>query len=110
MMTGMSATVSILTDSKKNILILPIDAIFSKNERRYVFIESLKGLMEQDIQVGIVNEDYAEILMGLKEKDIVLVPIQDSMLFNNSGNSSGTTPRFPMMPGPSNHSNPFNQP
>lgn len=99
LLTGMSATVSILSDSKKDILLLPIDAILSKNERRYVLVSSDQGMIEKDIRVGIVNEDYAEIVQGLKEGDKVLLPVQDSNLFNRTSNTGAGTPRFPMMPG-----------
>lgn len=99
LLTGMSASVSILSDSKKGILLLPIDAILSKNERRYVLVQSDQGMIEKDIQVGIVNEDYAEIIKGLKEGDQVLLPVRDSNLFNRTSHSEAGAPRFPMMPG-----------
>jgi len=110
MMTGMSATVSIMTESKEKVLLLPIDAIFSKNSRRYVIIMTEKGLVEKDIQVGMVNEDYAEIREGLKEGDTVVLPVQDSNLFDKPGTPNGSSSGFPMMQGGSNHASPFNQP
>lgn len=110
LLTGMSAAVNILSDSKKDVLFLPIDAILSKNERRFVLIQTAEGLQEKDITVGIVNEDYAEIVQGLKEGDQVVLPIQDSNLFNRTPNSTDGTSRFPTMPGPANHSPFSNQP
>ena len=110
LLTGMSATVNIISDSKKEVLLLPIDAILSKNERRFVLIQTAEGLLEKDIAVGIVNEDYAEIVQGLMEGDQVVLPIQDSNLFNRTPNSANGTSRFPTMPGSANHSPFSNQP
>jgi len=112
LITGMSANVVIMTDSKKNVLLLPIDAIQSKKDRRFVLIQTEKGIIEKDIRVGIVNEDFAEILEGLTIGLEVLLPIPDSRIFNNPNASGSSQPRFPLMQGGFQGKHPFatNQP
>nr|WP_243240469.1 efflux RND transporter periplasmic adaptor subunit [Clostridium cibarium] len=66
---GMSANVNILVDSKDNALAVPADAVIEKDRKKYVIDES-NNLIE--VKTGIENENYIEILDGVKEDEKLL--------------------------------------
>ncbi|MEO2075367.1 MAG: efflux RND transporter periplasmic adaptor subunit [Bacillus sp. (in: firmicutes)] len=78
---GMSTEASILTASKKDALYVPLDAIHSSNNEKYVLVTSAAdnsqsngGTEQQMIKTGLANEDYVEITDGLKEGQVVQLP------------------------------------
>jgi HlyD family secretion protein len=80
---GLSATVKIDLDSKEDILLIPISAIFEERERNgditfYVYKkEGNKKAEKIQVKLGLRNESDAELLnaeeTGLREKDILLL-------------------------------------
>lgn len=102
---GMSAAVSIITDVKQNILMVPNSAVKSSGEKSYVEISgeeisseilsslsagiSLKSLpIQKTVEIGISNDSYTEISSGLKEGDFAIVRSISSA--NTSQSSSQT--------------------
>ncbi|WML56460.1 efflux RND transporter periplasmic adaptor subunit [Neobacillus sp. PS2-9] len=78
---GMSTEASILTASKKDALYVPLDAIHSSNNEKYVLVisapdnsQSNGGTEQQMVKTGLANEDYVEITEGLKEGEVVQLP------------------------------------
>ena len=92
---GMSSNVEILVAEKTNTLILPIEAIQKSEDEYVVMVKSGKEPSNQvqvrnktpknmiPIQVGLVNEDYVEVLDGLVEGDEVLILLQSSTASSN---------------------------
>jgi HlyD family secretion protein len=82
---GMSASVDIQTQSKKDILTVPIQAVTTRSDttkntgsaagkdiRTIVFTSDGKYALAKDVKTGIQDNNYIEILSGLNEKEKVI--------------------------------------
>lgn len=75
---GMTARVTILTDTIKNALSLPLQAVFDTHDGQH-YVYRLQGRNFERIRVatGRQNEDFVEILSGLREGDRVSLSARD---------------------------------
>ena len=77
---GMSAEARIQTESKKEALYVPLDAVYTSNKQKYVILHSTStdsnssGTANQSVQTGLANEDYVEITKGVSEGETVILP------------------------------------
>ncbi|MDR4946828.1 efflux RND transporter periplasmic adaptor subunit [Neobacillus cucumis] len=99
---GMSVEASILTESKQNVIYVPLDAVHSSNGKKYVNVVSsvdTSNTTKKTVTTGIANEDYVEITEGLSAGDTVLLPklakastttttTQGNSLFSGMGGTS----------------------
>jgi len=70
---GMHAEVEIAADIYKDRLLVPQEAVLVRGGRKLVFTVE-EGLAKwRYIEVGLENKDYAEILDGIKEGEMVIV-------------------------------------
>jgi len=107
---GMSASAEIITQMKKDILVLPSQAVKSENDIYYVNLvevpegkkeEYLKNppsrmtIKKQEVSVGISNEKNTEIVSGVKEGDLVVL----SSLTLEKNQSSRKTNQSLQIPG-----------
>jgi RND family efflux transporter MFP subunit len=70
---GMHADVEIAADIYKDRLLVPQAAVLVRGGRKLVFVVE-EGLAKwRYIEVGLENEDYAEVLDGVKEGEMVIV-------------------------------------
>jgi RND family efflux transporter MFP subunit len=70
---GMHAEVEIAADIYKDRLLVPQEAVLVRGGRKLVFVVE-DGLAKwRYIEVGLENEDYAEVLDGVKEGEAVIV-------------------------------------
>jgi macrolide-specific efflux system membrane fusion protein len=96
--SGMTATVSIIKESKDNVLLLPLDTV--KRKKGEAFVDLKKGLgkkgKEQKIELGISDGKNTEVVSGLSEKDTVLVAAKKYVL--PSGPKTGSNPFMPSRP------------
>jgi len=82
---GMSVSVDIQTESKSNILSVPIQSVTTRNDttkttvnvadediRTIVFITDGTYALAKDVKTGIQDNSYIEILSGLSENDKVI--------------------------------------
>lgn len=89
---GMSAEASILTARKENTLYVPLDAIYTANNQKYVIVSSAStdnqssGTEQKTVETGLANEDYVEVTKGITEGDTVQLP----QLATGSSSSSNT--------------------
>ncbi|CAH0240701.1 Multidrug resistance protein MdtA [Peribacillus sp. Bi96] len=87
---GMSTEVSIVTNSVKDVLYVPIEAVQMDGEEKYVNIQQ-SGATEgaastkSAVETGISNDRYIEITSGLEEGQNVSLPIT----INESATGSG---------------------
>ena len=77
---GMSTEVSILTNSVKDALYVPIEAVQIDGEEKYVNIQqsgTTEGAVstKKVVETGISNDRYIEITSGLEEGQFVSLPI-----------------------------------
>jgi macrolide-specific efflux system membrane fusion protein len=73
---GMTAQVSIILASSENALLVPSQVLVSKpgpNTHYQVPVKAGDDLVYRDVEVGINNKVYAEILSGLDENELIIV-------------------------------------
>ncbi|WP_110928225.1 efflux RND transporter periplasmic adaptor subunit [Bacillus massiliglaciei] len=86
---GMSAEASILTASAEDVLYVPIEAVQTNGDEKYVNIQNSASNSEegtttkQTVEVGMNNDQFIEIKTGLEEGQLVSLPV------SVSGDSSG---------------------
>ncbi len=100
---GMNVNASIIVDSVKDVLQVPVAAVNRGNTVLVKGAEATDG-MEQSgapsgssyvrIEIGLNDESYIEVTSGLSEGDVVLVPVVAS-----SGESETSQSQDQMMPG-----------
>ncbi|KYO64497.1 efflux RND transporter periplasmic adaptor subunit [Thermovenabulum gondwanense] len=72
---GMNANVEIITDRREGILIVPLSAIVKKENKFYVNVidEKNNKTSLREIQIGIKNGEFVEVINGLKEGEKITV-------------------------------------
>lgn len=69
---GMTCRTSIVAKSLKNVLTVPIQAVFHKDDGDFCYLaNAMGGYTLQKVTLGAQNEDLAEIVTGLTEGDTV---------------------------------------
>lgn len=70
---GASGKATIILEKKENVPALPVSCVFSTDEYDYVYVLSDNGVREmKKITLGIVGDDYAEIVSGLELNETVI--------------------------------------
>jgi len=70
---GSKVNIKIKIDDKDNILIVPEEAVYEKNEKTYVEVLENGEPKEVEVVLGIENEDFIEIIDGLEEGQEVIL-------------------------------------
>ncbi|RJP71458.1 MAG: efflux RND transporter periplasmic adaptor subunit [Candidatus Abyssobacteria bacterium SURF_17] len=68
---GMTASVKVVSDSVTDVLAIPINAIFEKENRKCCYVVYGDRYELRQILVGTQNEDFAEVKKGLSEGERV---------------------------------------
>ena len=68
---GMTTSNRILTFDKKNVLSVPLEAIFSKDSITYVYKKSGFSIEKKQVKIGASNNDSVIIVEGLSANDVV---------------------------------------
>ena len=74
---GATAHVELFVDQAENVVAIPVQAIYSKGGRKYVFRESGRGVQYQEVDIGVTSNEWAEILGGLAAKERILMAFSD---------------------------------
>ncbi|MEO0276835.1 MAG: efflux RND transporter periplasmic adaptor subunit [candidate division WOR-3 bacterium] len=69
---GMNASCEIITNKKKDVLILPYSAIGKEKDKYFVFIKSKGKAEKRFISIGIQGKENVEIIEGIVEGDSVI--------------------------------------
>ena len=94
MRSGMTANVTFTVQSKKDILVIPSEAIKVIDGKSIVLVKGEKAPIETSISTGISDGKKTEILKGLNENETIL--ILDYSLGNNADTSTNPfSPKFP---------------
>lgn len=76
---GFSINIKILIDKRENALIIPLEAITKRNDKDVVLVYS-DGVAElREIEKGLANELYQEVLAGLSQGDRVITTSLDKL-------------------------------
>lgn len=70
--TGTDVKVYADTKKEENVLRIPYDALYFQRGNAYVYCAEDDEAVRREVQVGLMNEEYAQILDGLTEEDIVI--------------------------------------
>lgn len=68
---GMTTSNKILTFEKKDVLSIPLEALFSKDSITYVYKKSGFSVTKKQVKIGDSNNDSVIITEGLSENDVV---------------------------------------
>ena len=69
---GMTAIMTIPLQSAENAVAIPLAAVFSEENDRYTFVRNQNGDFEvRPIRIGVADFQYAEVLDGLQNGDVV---------------------------------------
>ncbi|NCN03469.1 MAG: efflux RND transporter periplasmic adaptor subunit [Candidatus Pacebacteria bacterium] len=72
---GMNGDAKIILDSKDDILVIPFEATISRNDKTFVNVKSEDNKTEErEIVLGLETDDYAEVVSGLEEGELILIP------------------------------------
>lgn len=101
---GMTTEASILTDSKDNVLYVPVEAVHTKGDQKFVFVQSSASssngkanMQRKVVKTGIHNEDSVEITEGLQEGENIQLPM--AAQGNGTNNYNNKQGGFMMTPG-----------
>ena len=67
----MTTSNKILINQKENVLIAPLEAIFSQDSISYAYVKSGYSIEKKQVELGLTNNDQVIVNKGLKENDII---------------------------------------
>ena len=94
--SGMSANIRIIVQEKRNALLLPLRAVLSRRGRTGVLQRSEeRGVRPhfRPVKTGLQDEGNVEIVEGLTDSSVVLLPDSTFVLPKNSGGSNPFSPQ-----------------
>jgi multidrug efflux pump subunit AcrA (membrane-fusion protein) len=71
LMPGMTVNVKIQVEKLNNVLYIPLEASFKKDNEDFVYIKRGGGYKKQIIETAQVNNDYVVVTKGVKDGDIL---------------------------------------
>jgi membrane fusion protein, macrolide-specific efflux system len=94
--SGMSANVKVIVQEKDGVLLLPLGAVQSRNGKTVVLQRSgsrQKALRYKTVLTGMQDESNIEILDGLSDRSVVLLPDTSFVLPGKKGGSNPFMPQ-----------------
>jgi macrolide-specific efflux system membrane fusion protein len=93
--SGMSANVNIVEQSKKDVLLIPVEAVTREKNEAFVFLSQAKGQrpVKQKVELGISDGKNTEVLSGVTRDDTVIMASRKYEL--SKGNNQGNNPFMP---------------
>lgn len=70
---GNSAAVELHTDSVKDALVVPVNALLGSGEEKYVYLVEGDAKIKTSVTVGTQTDAYVQLVTGVKEGDVVYV-------------------------------------
>jgi RND family efflux transporter MFP subunit len=70
---GMNADVTIVTDQRSGVLLIPEGALKTVGERSFVDVKTSSGTTEREVKLGYRGAGEVEVVEGLSEGDIVIL-------------------------------------
>ncbi|MBO7709050.1 MAG: hypothetical protein J6S83_01180, partial [Lachnospiraceae bacterium] len=95
--SGMSGTAVIITEEIPDALVIPVDAVQTKDEKKVVTVltgDDLSLSEDREVVLGLVNHTQAQVTAGLSEGETVLVigttRMEDMINMMRASRRSGT--------------------
>lgn len=86
---GMSASCTVILEKAENVIAVPIEAIQTKNDTKYVIVKKSDGTTENvTVETGLSNDAYVEIKSGLSGGETIQM-IEETTSSSNSKGSFG---------------------
>lgn len=97
LLEGMSASVEVILEKAEDVLVVPVSAISDGGKGSIVYTENSENTLagEVEIETGLSDETYVEVVSGLSEGDTIYYQMAGS----EDSNSSDTKDGFGGMPG-----------
>jgi len=76
---GMTTSNKILTKQEDNVLMMPLEAIFSKDSISYTYVKTGLSIEKKQVELGLSNNEVIIVKNGLKENDIVYLNKPDDL-------------------------------
>lgn len=70
---GMFAKVTVASETKEDVLVVPADAVVFRSGRHVVYVIEDNAVQEREVITGLENGKQIEIVSGLNEGDILIV-------------------------------------
>ncbi|MGQ8337566.1 efflux RND transporter periplasmic adaptor subunit [Sunxiuqinia sp. A32] len=70
---GMTCSNSIVIDQKEDVLLVPVEAVFSDEEGKHVFVKKGGSVVRTNVELGMDDENNTVVLNGLEEGDKILL-------------------------------------
>ncbi|MDD2220758.1 MAG: HlyD family efflux transporter periplasmic adaptor subunit [Clostridia bacterium] len=87
---GMQAKAKVGSDVAKDVLMVPLEGIFSENGVNMAEVLRKDGSVEEvEVELGLMNNRYAEIISGLEEGDLVITGSSADLLSSESSGNGG---------------------
>lgn len=92
--SGMSANVSIIENSKDNILLVPNEALIKNNGETFVLLAQATGVAPslRKVSLGISDDVHTEVISGLNPNDTIII---ESKSFVIPKDNAGSNPFMP---------------
>lgn len=71
---GMNGDVTIVLETKNNVLSVPLDATKQRDNKNYVDVKDGEVNVEREITIGLETDEYVEILSGVTANDEIVLP------------------------------------
>jgi len=77
---GDSAEIRILIEERTGVLAVPVQCVYSRGSRNFVFVRRPGGPQHVEIGIGPANESMTEVTGGLAAGDEVLMHVNDELI------------------------------
>lgn len=74
---GMLAEVKLITESKDNVMVVPLDAVVNEGGKNAVYVIEGDEAVKKEVSVGLENDKFIEVSGDLKEADKVIIKGQN---------------------------------
>ena len=96
---GMTANLSITTDERDNVLIVPLRAVHAQGNRKMVTVLSQGKTTTVPVTTGLANDQSVEITKGLQEGDVVVLNPTQTQTQSQGGGGRGFGGGIPFLGG-----------
>lgn len=92
--SGMSTNVEVVQEERKDVLLIPVEAITKERDGTYVTVKNgpKEKIEKRKIDIGLSDERNAEVISGLTMEDVIIIK---SQVYSPQKKQTGTNPFMP---------------